>query len=432
MYFVYSILLALGLVLMLPMFLMRREKYAAGFKQRLGNYPNFEDDGRPVIWLHCVSVGETNAARPLVDGIVRDLPGYRLVVSTTTRTGQELAQTIFAEKADAIVYFPFDFKFSVRRAIKKYKPSLVLLMETEIWPRFIREAKRSGARVAIVSGRLSKRSFGRYARIRPFISRVLKNVDLALMQGEDDLRAIIGLGMDPTKAAETGNLKYDLEIDTHETKTATDLRERFGFGRSSYLIVAASTHQPEEKLILSAFKRLENSLQTKPRLLLAPRHPERFDEVAQLAAETHYQVARRSSTPSPDDKDAEVVILDSIGELRSVFPLADLVFVGGSLIRHGGQSILEPAAAGRATVLGPYTHNFKEILNEFLERQAVIQLKPEDSEAAYVEALANRFLGLLTDPTKRENLGRNARSVMDTNRGATARTVDLLREITDN
>src|SRR5688572_20348045 len=182
MYFAYSILLSLGFLVMSPLFLLRREKYASGFKQRLGNYPEFKHDGRPVIWLHCVSVGETNAARPLVEQIRSEFPGHRLVVSTTTKTGQELAEKIFAGQADAIFYFPFDFKFAVRRALTTYKPSLVLLMETEIWPRFLSEAKASGAKIVIVNGRLSQKSFERYAHVGSFVRRILADVDGALMQ----------------------------------------------------------------------------------------------------------------------------------------------------------------------------------------------------------------------------------------------------------
>src|SRR5688572_9290928 len=194
MYLLYSFLLALAFLLMTPLFLLRREKYASGFEQRLGNYPEFQHDGREVIWLHCVSVGETNAARPLVDGLREEFPDHRLVISTTTRTGQELAQKIFAEKADAIVYFPFDFKFSVRRALATFKPSLVLLMETEIWPRFIHEAKLNGAKVAIVNGRLSQRSFNRYRRFRAFVRSVFAEVDLAVMQSGADAKRIADLG----------------------------------------------------------------------------------------------------------------------------------------------------------------------------------------------------------------------------------------------
>src|SRR6476620_10477944 len=188
MYLLYSILLSLAFLLMSPLFLLRREKYASGFSERLGNYPEFKHDDRKVIWLHCVSVGETNAARPLVDALQKEFPDHRLVISTTTKTGQELARKIFAEKADAVVYFPFDFKFAVGRALDHFRPSLVLLMETEIWPRFIHEAKIAGAKIAIVNGRLSQESFGRYSRLGAFMRRVLADVDLALMQDPADAK----------------------------------------------------------------------------------------------------------------------------------------------------------------------------------------------------------------------------------------------------
>src|SRR5215204_5210604 len=205
MYFLYSIAFSFAFLLMLPLFLLRREKYASGFSQRLGKYPEFVHDGRLVIWLHCVSVGETNAARPLVERLLSEFPGQRLIISTTTKTGRELAQKLFSGKADAVFYFPFDWKFSVRRALENYKPAVVLLMETEIWPRFIREAKRSGAKIAIVNGRLSGRSVRRYSIIRPFIRELLENVDLALMQAEPDAERIRTLGVEAGKVFVTGN-----------------------------------------------------------------------------------------------------------------------------------------------------------------------------------------------------------------------------------
>ena len=429
MYFVYSIILSVAFALLAPLFLLRREKYASGFGQRLGNYPEFHHDGRPVIWLHCVSVGETNAARPLVAKLREEFPEHRIVISTTTRTGQELARKIFTEEADAIVYFPFDWKFSVVRALQTFKPSLVLLMETEIWPRFIHEAKKSGAKVAIVNGRLSETSFRRYTRVRGLVSKVLEDVDLALMQSEDDVDAISGLGMDPARIAETGNLKFDLAIDARESSIARRFKDRFDIGDGSSLIVAASTHSPEERLVVAAFEKVRASTQPKARLLIAPRHPERFDEVDRLARATALTVSRSSNDISREDKDTDVIILDTIGELRSVFSLADLVFVGGSLIPHGGQSVLEPAAAGKAIITGPYTDNFKSIIEEFLTRHAVIQLEPAEVETVYSERLAALFESLLRDPAERERLGRTAKSVMDANRGATERTVGFLRRL---
>ena len=429
MYFVYSIIFSVAFVLMLPLFLLRREKYASGFSQRFGNYPEFKADAGRVIWLHCVSVGETNAARPLVEKLREAFPDHRLVISTTTRTGQELARKLFTDKADAIIYFPFDWKFSVRRALENFKPSLVLLMETEIWPRFIHEAKMSGAKVAIVNGRLSGKSFRRYTKVGGFVSKVLLDVDLALMQDEDDVGAIRGLGMDPKAITETGNLKFDLAIDASESEIARQLRDRFNIGDGSHLIVAASTHSPEERLVLAAFEKVRTFRQFKPRLLIAPRHPERFDEVERVARGTALSVSSRSADRRPEDKDADVIILDTIGELRAVFALADIVFVGGSLIPHGGQSVLEPAAAGKAIITGPHTKNFKSVIEEFLTREAIIQLDPRAVENDYVEPLAGLFESLLRDRAEREHLGRTAKSVMDANRGATERTVALLRQL---
>lgn len=436
MYFIYSILLSTAFVLMLPLFLVRREKYAAGFKQRLGKYPEFEHDGREVIWLHCVSVGEANAARPLVDGLLSEFPGHRVVISTTTKTGQQLAEKIFAGKADAVFYFPFDWKFSVRRALNHFKPSAVLLMETEIWPRFINEAQLAGAKVAIVNGRLSERSFGRYRKVRGFLKRVLADVELALMQGGDDATRLISLGLAAAKAKVTGNMKFDVADDPRETEIATELNERFRFDDGRPVIAAASTHDPEERWLLDAFcSILAGDAKIKPRLVIAPRHPERFGDVARLLREfrndevcefKRYRVARRSEAPSDADAEADIILLDSIGELRALYQLTTIAFVGGSLIPHGGQSVLEPAAAGNAIITGPHTFNFADVMRVFLVNNAVIQL-PEHPKGAIPDDLFMQISDLLEEPEDRARLASNAQAVMEANRGATAETVELLR-----
>ncbi len=425
MYTIYSILLTVGFILMSPVFLIRRKKYATGFRQRLGQLPEFKQDMRSVIWLHCVSVGEVNAARSLVDGIHREFPNFRLIISTTTRTGNELASAIFSDSAECVFYFPFDWRFSVRRALKNFKPGIVLLMETEIWFNFIREASRSGAFVAIVNGRLSERSARGYTRIRNFIKRVFRRVDLALMQSEDDAERIAGLGMRQSKIKVTGNLKFDQR--QSETDLTRELRERFFVSENSPLIVAASTHAPEERLILEAFRDVYNSQADHlPRLLIAPRHPERFGEVAALIKKTGFSFVRRSAAPEPADDLADVILLDSIGELRAIYPLAEIVFVGGSLIPHGGQSVLEPASAGRAIVTGHYTANFKAVVAEFAWGDALIQL-PKLKEREVPAAVAAIFRDLLVKPELRRLLGENSRAVMEQNRGATDRTLQQLR-----
>lgn len=420
----YSILLAVGFAIMSPMFLLRREKYASGFKQRLGNYPNFKHDGRKVIWLHCVSVGETNAARPLVDELIQTFPDHRLVISTTTKTGQELAQKLFSEKAEAVFYFPFDFKFSVRRALEHFKPSIVLLMETEIWPRFIREAKARGAKIVIVNGRLSERSVSRYKRVRSFISRVLQDIELALMQGSNDASRLISLGMPSAKTIVTGNLKFDVGTTQADSVTTDYLRERFGLDGSRPLIVAASTHEPEEERIVES---LEGELGHSCRLLIAPRHPDRFEKVAAyLSGMLHYSHARRSNREQVSDRECEIILLDSIGELRSAYPLAHIVFVGGSLIPHGGQSVIEPASEGKAIVTGPYTANFASAIDDLLAANSIRQIPTVPQDFQNSERLYEQFVDLLENPEKRDELGRKALAVISQGRGATQKTIEEL------
>lgn len=412
---------------MSPLLLLRREKYAAGFKQRLGNLPDFDPGERKVLWLHCVSVGETNAARPLVKEIAENFPEYAIVISTTTKTGQELAREIFQTQAELVFYFPFDWKFSVRRALRHIKPDIILLMETEIWFNFLRQAKRSGANIAIVNGRLSQKSFKRYSFVKKTMRRVLHYVDLALMQGREDAKRLMELGIRSSKVKITGNLKFD---QAHATSDLTEtFRERFAIAENSPLIVAASTHAPEESLILSAFKDVwKNSTARLPRLIIAPRHPERFDEVFELIKNSGFDWVKRSEKESARDKTAEIILLDSIGELRAVYPLSEIVFVGGSLIPHGGQSILEPAIARNAIVTGFYTMNFADAVKEFLKHDALIQL-PELKEKQILLQLAEAFSELLQDAEKRRKLASNASAVMQKNRGATGKTIGHLKTL---
>jgi 3-deoxy-D-manno-octulosonic-acid transferase len=424
MYFLYSLLLSIGFVLMLPLFLLRREKYASGFSQRLGNYPEFIHDDRKVIWLHCVSVGETNAARPLVDRLLTEFPNHRLVISTTTKTGQDLARRLFADKAAAIVYFPFDWKFSVRRALANYKPSLILLMETEIWPRFIRESKQRGAKIAIINGRLSEKSFARYARIRAFLRHVLIDLDLLSMQSEADAQRIIGLGADEKKVAIVGNLKFDLIESEPDRRIASGLRDRFGFGEpGTTVIIAGSTHEGEEELILNAIEHLPQA-----RLIIAPRHPERFDAVAKLVQRDH-EMVRRSDIPSEQDKKAPILLLDSVGELRAAYDVADIAVVCGSFVPHGGQNVLEPAAVGKPVITGPHTHNFSSVINDLCRDDAIIQIPECGSPEETSSALGQAILELCSDLAARDRLGLAARSVIEKNRGATARTIEKIRAL---
>jgi 3-deoxy-D-manno-octulosonic-acid transferase len=428
MFLLYSFLLTIGFLLFLPRFLFQK-KYAASFCERLGHLPDFDAGGNAVVWLHCVSVGETQAARPLVKELLKAFPDYKLVVSTTTLTGQTLAREIFAGEASLVFYFPFDWRFTVRRVLKKIKPDVILLMETELWFNFIREAGKTGAKIAIVNGRLSEKSANRYGWIQKTIRRVLHYVDSALMQTGADAKRLLALGIRNTKIKVTGNVKFDQDFDETENNLTGELRERFAISETAPLIVAASTHAPEEKFILDAFKKVyKTATGNLPRLMLVPRHPERFAEVENLIKETGFDRVKRTETASARDRAAEVILLDSIGELRAVFPLAEIVFVGGSLIPHGGQNVLEPATAQKAIVTGFYTMNFKQIVEEFLAKDALIQL-PKLAEAEISVKLAEVFSELLQDNQRRTKLAENAFEVVKANRGATGKTIEHLKPI---
>jgi 3-deoxy-D-manno-octulosonic-acid transferase len=432
MYFLYSLLLALGFALLLPRFLfdaLRHGKYAAGFRERTGALPRLDAlGGRPVVWLHCVSVGETQAARPLARAVLERFPAHALVVSTTTLTGQRVAREAFAGDAAAVFYFPFDWGWSVRRALRRVRPAAVLVMETELWPRFFRECRKSGVRLALVNGRVSEKSFRRYRLIGPFIRRVLNDLDLAAMQSEADAERVRALGLAPEKVCVSGNVKFDLESGAPEQSLTEELRRRFGFGSDGRaLIVAASTHSPEERVVVDALKELTGVAGARGgvRLLIAPRHPERFAEVAALLDASGLTWARRTSPPLPSDARADAVLLDTVGELRAAYPLADVVFVGGSIAPTGGHNVMEPAVSARCVVTGPHTSNFKAVVGAFLERDALVQL-PEASEGTAAHILAETLGRLLEDDERRRRVGENARAVLDENRGATARTVEML------
>ena len=431
MYLVYSFLLTLGFLILLPRFIidaLRHGKYVAGFGERLGGLKPTKDHARPVIWLHCVSVGETQAARPLVRGLRQHFSNHSLVVSTTTRTGHKLAAELFQNEADRVVYFPFDWRWTVRRSLKAIRPSAVLIMETEIWPRFLRECYMAKIPIAIVNGRLSPQSFRRYLWIKGFVARVLNCVDMAVMQSETDADRIRALGLDPARVFVSGNLKFDAGIITQDGVIATELRERFHLTNESQLILAASTHAPEETVVLESFRELRKNLTDKPRLMLAPRHPERFAEVASLLDKSGLSWTSRTKPAQSTDTNCDVILLDTIGELPAVYSLASVVFVGGSVVKRGGHNILEPAAAGTAIVTGAYTHNFEAIVSEFVQGGAIIQMPPTPVSDAGIE-LGNIFGELLNDGHRRNDLARRAKKLVDKNRGAVDRTLNLLESV---
>lgn len=432
MYFIYSLLLALGFVVLLPRFLFdafNHGKYVAGFRERLGLLTPQRTDGRPVIWIHCVSVGETLAARPLVQGLKQKFPEYSVAISTTTLTGQNIAREIFKKDVARVFYFPFDWRWIVRRTLTAINPAAVLIMETELWPGFLRECQSRRIPVAVVNGRLSEKSFRRYRLIAGFMSRVLSSLSGAFVQTDADGKRLVALGMDRGKLLVTGNMKFDANSPSSvDEKLTAEFHERFRFDETSPLIAAASTHAPEEQIMLDALKRVASSSARMPRLLIAPRHPERFDTVANQIKNSGFRWTRRTADANPDDGLCQVILLDSIGELAAVYSLASLVFVGGSIAKTGGHNILEPAAVGAAVITGANTFNFKQIVEIFVEANAVIQL-PLLTEADAAVELANVIKRLLAHPEEAAELGRRAVNLVKENRGATDRTLDGLTRI---
>ena len=424
MYFAYSLLLSLGLLVLFPYFIFKalaHGKYIGSLSERLGSVP--PTGGRQVIWLHCVSVGETQAARPLAQRIKQQFPHHALVVSTITLTGQKLAREVFSKQAESVFYFPFDWRWSVRRALKRINPTAVLIMETELWPNFLRECKAREIPVALVNGRISKQSFRRYSLVTFFLRKMLASLNMAVMQSDADAQRLKSLGMPSEKLFTAGNLKFDAEPGNDLAEMTNEIRTRFGLQSGVPLILAASTHAPEEEIILESFKQIRTKQPA--RLMIAPRHPERFNEVASLIQNSGLTWTRRTSVPEANDTEATVILLDTIGELPATYSLATVVFVGGSIVDRGGHNVLEPAATGAAVVTGAHTHNFHAIVDLMDEAGAIVQLPPVQGANAS-EEFTRVVEKLLSDASERAELGRRAKQLVADNQGAAERTMKLI------
>jgi 3-deoxy-D-manno-octulosonic-acid transferase len=430
--FIYSLILAIAFIALLPYFIYQavfNRKYLSNFRERLGLLSRALNDEagqglRPAIWVHAVSVGETLAAKPLIAALRERFPRHRLIVSTTTATGQSVARSRVTE-ADGFCYFPFDWKFSVRRALSVIKPQVVILMESEMWLNFLSECEARRIPVIVANGRISDRSFARSQRFGFFVKRLYALVTRFAMQSRADAERAIALGAPAERVAVSGNLKFEIGDASESPKfaeTAKSLDKSFVLN-SSPLIVAGSTTEGEEEIVLAAFEQLRDGDTFRGvRLLIAPRHPERFDAVERLLRSSRLSYARRSS-PGGDCKAADVILLDTVGELAALYRFASVVFVGGSLVPKGGHNILEPALYAKPIIVGPHMENFREIAREFLNRDALVQLRDADHQR-----LALELRDLLSDKERAEKLGSNARRAIDENRGATARTVEIVAE----
>jgi 3-deoxy-D-manno-octulosonic-acid transferase len=460
MYFLYSILTVVVTLILAPYFLvqsLRGKNYLRNLPERLGlKFPPrlaaTGDSAPGAIWIHSVSVGETLAAVPLARALKERYPERRLVISTTTATGQALARERM-QFADAVFYFPLDLRGPVRRALAAVRPCLVVIFETEIWPNFLREARRDGVPVVFVNGRISQRSFRRFSKalwmsagmLRGFLRRVLSDARLYLMQDAADAQRLLSLGAPADRVAVIGNLKYDWTPPAG-SPLVTWLEGEMARSHKGPLLVAGSVIAGEEPAVLEGFGAVAR-IWPRALLVLAPRKPERFAAAAALVQESGLRLVKRSSLPfngassnaasasgdvsgkAFDDSvrghlacapgERSVLLLDSIGELASVYQLADAVFVGGSLEPAGGHNPLEPATFGKVPVFGASMENFREIAATLIDAGAAVEVRSG-------KELGAAWTSLLGDDERRSSMGQAAREIVTRNRGATAAALERL------
>jgi 3-deoxy-D-manno-octulosonic-acid transferase len=412
MFLLYNFLSSICLLLYLPTLLFKKvpgEKLRF-LKERLGISEYIKAD----IWVHAVSVGETMASLPFLRMLKREFPDRRIVFSTTTYTGQKIARERIQE-ADRIMYMPWDAGFCIKRAVRSVNPKVFITIETELWPLLLWTLKDTGASIVLLNGRISSGSFKGYRRVRPFMKKVLSLMDFMYMQGNKDVERLVSLGADKDKVDVMGNFKFDIEInETSPPQWMTYLKGR--------IFLAASTHRGEEKIIIGAYRLIKEKTPDLM-LMIAPRHPERFDEVEEVIRNGGFNYIRRSNigTEERQSSHPEVILLDTIGELQGVFSRADVAFIGGSLLPFGGHNILEPACWGRPIIFGPHMDNFP-IADEFLRRSAAIRVTD-------LEDMAKTVTELLRNEEKALQMGRNAMAIVEENRGAVKKAVDLIGRI---
>ncbi|MBB3342226.1 lipid IV(A) 3-deoxy-D-manno-octulosonic acid transferase [Luteimonas sp. RC10] len=392
----------------------RQPAYLQRWNERYGVYRSTPSP--TPVWVHAVSVGEVNAAAPLINALLARDPERRLLVTTITPTGSERVRALWGERVEH-VYLPYDLSGAVRRFLARFQPGIGLIVETEIWPNLLFCCRDAGVPTVIVNARLSARSLRGYRVLRPLVGRALRTVRRVATQSADDARRFVKLGATREQVADVGNLKYDITIDEGAVAAlAATFRATIG-GRKVW--IAASTHPDEEAAVIAIHQRLRTRW---PDLLLiwAPRHPERFRGVAQLAVEAGWRVATRAFTRWPDASD-DVFVLDTLGELGAFFACADVAFVGGSLQDIGGHNLLEPAAVGVPVVTGPHLQNFVDIARQ-LGRVGALRIG-EDADAVH-----DHLATLLADAQTRTTMGEAGRALFAEGRGALARTLALIAD----
>lgn len=429
MYWVYNVLLIIYWIGLIPVILYRLA-FEEGFYERIRQSAGFMPDslmrkieGRRAIWVHAASVGEIVATSPIVKDIKKKFPEAVVVVSVVTATGHAMAHRIIPE-AEGIIFFPLDLPFLTRRILDIIKPITILLVETEIWPNFLRIAETEKIPVMMVNGRISDRSMKRYTMIRSFTKEMLASIQYFCMQSKLDAEYIEELGAARERITVTGNTKYDQTYAQVTDEEKLKLQDEFGFGRNHPIIVAGSTHRGEEDAVLTAFNEILKAY-PEARLLIAPREIMRGNDVKALAEKYGLRSICRSEMTGPVHEKTPVVVLDTIGELGRLYSLGDIIFVGGSLVRTGGHNILEPAAHGKPILVGPHMFNFKEIYALLSSREACLMVKDG-------KTLTDTMLMLCKNKELRETMGQNCLDIIYENRGATQRNTEELRKLFEN
>jgi 3-deoxy-D-manno-octulosonic-acid transferase len=421
-YSLYSILLLFALLVSVPWWLLemlRHGKYRAGLSERVGIVPDrlLSQVAVNTMWIHAVSVGEVLAISRVVEELKAHLPGWRIVVSTTTDTGQKLARERFG--VNNVFYVPLDLPFAVRAYLQALRPKLLVLAESEFWPNLLRWARRSGAAVAVVNARVSDRSLPGYLRIRKPLARVLQNVQLFLAQSEEDACRLVQIGAPAERVHVSGNLKFEVKPPA-KSELVAQFAAAVRRDAIGPVLVTGSTLEGEEVMLLETFRQVV-SRHPRALLVLAPRHPQRFEPVASLLESSAIRYQRRSQWDGQTPIAGGIFLLDSIGELASLYEFGDLAFVGGSLVPRGGHNVLEAAQFAAPILVGPHTENFRDIIAVFRKADALRIVTPE--------SLTSTVLRLLEDQDERAMLGRRAAEVLRSQQGATERTVNALLDL---
>ena len=417
--YLYDLLYVVLLLAMSPRFLwvaLRHGKYRQGWSARLLGWVPRRVGVGDAVWFHAVSAGEVNLLRPLVAEWQRCQPHSVVCISTATRTGYELALERFPDQA--VFYAPLDFSWAVAAAMRRIRPSLLVLVELELWPNLIGAAVRRNVGIAVVNGRMSDRSMRGYRWIRPWTSRVLQSIDLLAVQNEEYAARFIELGARSHTVQVTGSVKFDGAETDRDNATTRRLGGLAGLMSRDLVFLAGSTQRGEEAAAISAFRKLR-AHHPSLRLILVPRHPERFQEVADVLEDSGLPWVRRSELPGSRLPASGVLLVDRVGELGAWWGLAQIAFVGGSFGSRGGQNMIEPAAYGAAVCFGPNTHNFRAVVEAMLQREAAVVVASTDELSQFVERC-------LEDPVYAESLGRRAQGLVVENLGATVKTIDLL------